>query len=291
MLSLVVLVFAAPAQSGDGALPWSGGTSRIGRYEAAASRIATELAGGDISIECADPEHWRSLAAENGFDTALTWALTPLRATAGGVLEVAREQASFSPRACRLANAFMADPTELGARTCRHGTERRWRTVAADRHARRVLVRTPVLGECDDWASKLLAVHVLTHETMHLAGVIDEAAADCLGMQLDAYVARRLGASTAFARSMPREYWTYHYPAQDRRYRSRRCRSGGALDLFRDRAGWPTPDIYPADTRRRIASFAAGQNGASTGGVASAIPVGSDASLVRGVTGSSPAVR
>jgi hypothetical protein len=118
-----------------------------------------------------------------------------------------------------------------------------------------VLVRSPILGECDDWGSKLVAVHVLGHESMHLAGVADEAVADCLAVQVDALVAARLGASASFARSLAREYWRIYYPAQDWRYRSASCRDGGALDLFRDRRGWPTPSRYPQDVARLIGAF------------------------------------
>lgn len=114
----------------------------------------------------------------------------------------------------------------------------------------------PVLGECDDWGSTLLAVHVLGHESMHLAGVVDEAEADCLAAQVDAFVATALGAAPRFARLLAREYWAYYYPSQDRRYRSPRCYDGGALDLFPERRGWPTPAHYSANLSSRIEAVA-----------------------------------
>ena len=89
-------------------------------------------------------------------------------------------------------------------------------------------------------------MHVLTHEAMHLAGVMGEAEADCLAAQLDALVAEALGADRRFARLLAREYWTYCYPTQSTAYRSRECHDGGALDLFPARRGWPTPAAgYP----------------------------------------------
>lgn len=118
-------------------------------------------------------------------------------------------------------------------------------------------VRVPVLGECDDWGSKLLAVHVLGHESVHLAGVVDEAEADCLGAQVDAFVAATLGADARLARSLAREYWAYYYPSQDRRYRSPECHDGGLLDLFPGRKGWPTPAVYPSNLAAIIGAFAA----------------------------------
>ena len=104
---------------------------------------------------------------------------------------------------------------------------------------------SPVLGECDGWGATLVALHVLGHESIHLAGVVDEAAADCLAMQVDALVAMQLGATRAFARTLARDYWEQYYPAQEPGYRSPQCRDGGMLDLFRADSGWPTPRRYP----------------------------------------------
>ena len=122
----------------------------------------------------------------------------------------------FAPRTCRLLAAFTAAPAERGTRICRHASSGR-----------------SILGECDGWGASLVALHVLGHESVHLAGVVDEAAADCLAMQLDALVAMQLGASPAFARTLARDYWAQYYPAQEPEYRSPQCRDGGSLDLFR----------------------------------------------------------
>jgi hypothetical protein len=255
----IVLTLAAPVAAGNRPPPWSGGGTRVTLFEAEASRVATSFAGGRVSVECAAPATWRSLAAEHGFDRALTWALTPLRWDPATGSSAPLRYSTFSPRACRLADAFLVKPTERGARLCRHGTTRVWRTLTAGRNGeavvRKVRVVRPLLGECDNWAAKLLAVHVLAHESMHLARVVDEAEAECLAVQIDALVAARLGASTTFARSLAREYWTYYYRSQDRRYQSRDCRDGGDLDLFRSRRGWPSPVTYPSDPASTIARF------------------------------------
>lgn len=212
---------------------------RVTAFEARASRIATRIAHTEVSIECLDPTQWRGLGGTQSFDPALTWAMTPMGWSVAEGRASPEEVSRFSPRACSLADAFRRAPTTFGSRLCRHGTGSQKR----------------LLGECDDWAAKLLAVHVLAHESIHLAGVVDEATADCLGMQLDAYVAERLGATPAFARSLAREYWTTYYPSQEASYRSPSCRDGRALDLFPDRRGWPTPVVYPSVVDR-IAPFA-----------------------------------
>jgi hypothetical protein len=263
-----VLGLATPAHAGERPPPWSGGASRITPFEARASAVAATLAGHDVSIECPDPAAWGALASQYGFPSGLTWALTPLRRDSSTGSSEATRESYFSPRACRLADAFQGAPTERGARICRHGTKPQWRKVRVSAQgktfSRRVLVHVPVLGECDDWGQVLLAVHVLAHESMHLAGVIEEAPADCLGAQLGAFVATKLGASPRFARATALEYWRDYYRSQDPRYQSADCRKGGRLDLFPDRQGWPTPDRYPSDIASVIEKFASGE-GLTTG--------------------------
>jgi hypothetical protein len=234
-LSLVVAGVAAPAWAG-GQLQTATRSSSIGSFRAAASTIAHSLAGGPVEITCAGGARWRSLAAQWGFDPATTWAMTPRHWDSSAGRAVADGRAEFSPRACRFGAAFRARPTEVGARLCRHGS---------------------LIGECDDWALTLRSVHVLAHESMHLAGALDEAQADCYAVQLDALVARALGAEPRFARRLAREYWTFYYPSQDRAYRSSDCHDGGPLDLFPERAGWPSPNAYPANVAVRVGRLAA----------------------------------
>jgi hypothetical protein len=232
-LILVVAGLATPAQAQERSAP-TGRSPALTRFEAEASSVARSLAGRSVEISCVSAATWRGLAARWGFDPAATWALTPRHwdSDAGGA--AADGFAQFSPRTCGLGSRFSARPTEQGARICRHGTRQ---------------------GECDDWADKLRSVHVLTHESMHLAGVMGEAEADCLATQVDAFVARALGADRRFARRLAREYWTYYYPTQPPAYRSRECRDGGALDLFPAQRGWPSPAWYPRDLAGRIAAF------------------------------------
>lgn len=83
------------------------------------------------------------------------------------------------------------------------------------------------------------ALHVLAHESSHLAGVRSEAEADCYGLQRTAVVAESLGADADEARRLA------YIALEERRltapadYRSSECRNGGALDLD------PTSDRWP----------------------------------------------
>ncbi len=85
---------------------------------------------------------------------------------------------------------------------------------------------------------QVLAVHVLTHEAMHMSGATDEARAECLAVQRDAKTARLLGASPQEAAAMARRYWRTYYPRMPDGYVTPECRAGGQLDLASPDAPW-----------------------------------------------------
>jgi hypothetical protein len=83
-----------------------------------------------------------------------------------------------------------------------------------------------------------LAVEALAHEAYHLAGVQDEAATQCYGLQAMRFVAARLGVSDDLAGAYVRAA-TARYPTLPEAYRSAECREGGALDLH------PETGVFP----------------------------------------------
>jgi len=85
---------------------------------------------------------------------------------------------------------------------------------------------------------QVIAVHVLTHESMHMAGMPGEAAAECAAVQRDASAAQLLGATAEQARALARTYWTTVYPAMPAGYTSPQCRAGGRLDEHLPNAPW-----------------------------------------------------
>jgi hypothetical protein len=86
--------------------------------------------------------------------------------------------------------------------------------------------------------NQVIAVHVITHEAMHMAGEIDEARAECLAMQRDAQLARALGATPDQALALARQYWRNVYPQMPDGYRSGDCVPGGGLDARLPDAPW-----------------------------------------------------
>ncbi len=86
---------------------------------------------------------------------------------------------------------------------------------------------------------QVIAVHVLTHEAMHMAGATDEAITECRAMQRDTAMAHRLGADPKSARALAVRYWQQVYPSMPEAYRSPDCRPGGKLDEHLPTPPWP----------------------------------------------------
>ena len=87
--------------------------------------------------------------------------------------------------------------------------------------------------------AQVVAVHVLTHEAMHLTGQADEARAECAAVQRDARTAVLLGATPAQGLALATAYWATDYPSLPDAYRSAACVPGGSLDEGTADAPWP----------------------------------------------------
>jgi len=86
---------------------------------------------------------------------------------------------------------------------------------------------------------ELVAVHTVGHEASHLAGIRDEAAAECAAVQRDTDVMVALGATRAEAAREVGEYLRVVYPSLSDAYRSSECVAGGSLDLSPADGTWP----------------------------------------------------
>ena len=83
------------------------------------------------------------------------------------------------------------------------------------------------------------SVAALAHEAQHVSGVLDEARADCYGLQTIAKAAGLLGRTALEGRYLAAVYAKHWYPWHKAPYRSADCRDGGALDLRPRVATWP----------------------------------------------------
>ena len=80
------------------------------------------------------------------------------------------------------------------------------------------------------------ALHVLVHESWHLAGIQDEAKADCYAFQRVEFAALELGAAPTDAEALANRAYVDRQETAPADYRSYECRDGGTLDLS------PSPD-------------------------------------------------
>ena len=119
--------------------------------------------------------------------------------------------------------------------------------VCATLHELWTTRRTPSLdctalggGQCGREVIELAwAASALAHESYHLRGVRDEAAAECYGLQSTALAAERIGAPPADAQRLEDyTFWNVRPPV-DGGYFSPECRDGRALDLDRASPAWP----------------------------------------------------
>jgi hypothetical protein len=83
------------------------------------------------------------------------------------------------------------------------------------------------------------ALHVLAHESFHLAGVRSEAEADCFGLQRVAFTAVQLGADPDEAQRLAAIAKTDRAVSAPPEYRSGACFDGGPLDLDPASQVWP----------------------------------------------------
>jgi hypothetical protein len=86
--------------------------------------------------------------------------------------------------------------------------------------------------------AQMIAVHVLTHESMHMSGITNEAEAECDATQNDSRMAQIMGAPPEAARALALRYWATVYPYMRDGYRTSDCRAGGALDLHLPDPPW-----------------------------------------------------
>lgn len=146
-----------------------------------------------------------------------------------GVLRASQER--------RLGGAGVDEGPELGyVRWRADGSPEPWALIKRDQcHHLAAYVRSGARRPTRD---QVVAVHVLTHEAMHMSGRLDEAVAECAAVQRDAQTARLLGARPADAAALAAAYWANIYPLMPDRYRSGECRPGGAMDERLADAPW-----------------------------------------------------
>jgi hypothetical protein len=126
--------------------------------------------------------------------------------------------------------------------------ERGYVTVGADgRPSHEAVVTYDTCNDLAAWIAsdhraptphQVIAVHVLSHEAMHVSGKLIEYQAECAAVQRDALTAQLLGATADQARPLARQYLLTVYPTLPDTYRSPACVAGGAMDEHLENSPW-----------------------------------------------------
>jgi hypothetical protein len=112
-----------------------------------------------------------------------------------------------------------ADHTDLRPRTCAELD-----AMAEGRRDDVLACVAAAAAACGVAADDLAwAVDTLTHESFHLAGIIDEADTECHAMKAMAGTAVRLGATPQEAAALARHHVAVNYPREPERYRTPLC--------------------------------------------------------------------
>lgn len=168
----------------------------------------------------------------------MEWRWLTTQAAASRVVEVLSGRPDASAYCQRLSATFFYAGAESGHVTYLDDStndDTAWLTYDACQR-----IRDWRLGDHDaDRPELVAAVHVLTHEAVHVRGERSEAVTECTAMQWDARTAGLLGATPDQARALQVAYWERTYPRMPDAYRSPDCREDGPLDLTPGDASWP----------------------------------------------------
>jgi hypothetical protein len=232
--------------------PWSGGDAVVTPLEAVAGRIATRIAGHQVTVRCETASRFRALAGSrdvSGFVHSVVDPRTGRFAATATVIELTSQVcgplqrfavAAVKPTRCtergrsRYVPCFIGTPVTRGSA----GTSICWSDAPS---CYSVASYSGAYWDAyDDYAT---AIQTLAHEAIHTfqaqagkprpQGNLVEQQADCSGMQWMPWVATQLGDSGADPQALATYYWLgpYRHKAHELpAYWSSACKPGGALD-------------------------------------------------------------
>jgi hypothetical protein len=177
---------------------------RVGN-EQRLSTIASQIAGRDVRVRCPGP-----------LRRVFGWSIVEgsVRFSADGR---PADWTRISKQSCAELDA-LAEGRRDKVLACTGRT-----AIACGRHGRETV----------------MAVDVLSHESWHLHGVMDEAETECRSLQTMAWTAQQLGATEPQGRGMARAQYDGTYREMPEPYQSGACQDGGTMDLHPDDPRFP----------------------------------------------------
>lgn len=260
-----------------GASPWSD-PGHQSPLELVAGRVASTIAGRKVRVQCDDENAWQAFASEQSFDPGwvlgyVFWPGDTIYLAPSTCVSLEQFAAADSkPTKCSVASTQTQTirtsvPVRVRVRyrvrVRVHGrTVWRWRDRIVTRlRTVTTTVQQPVFlppapcsvdgqpsttlmtsGQWDAYDGYVTAMLILAHESIHLAGIEDDARANCYGMQAIAYIAEQFGDTPDDAHSLALYFYDQLYPGylpDHPDYWSSDCYENGPLDRTPNDGSWP----------------------------------------------------
>jgi hypothetical protein len=232
VVAVLMLASSAPATRAENPpLPWAGGAAVETQFELFVGQLAGVIAGRPVKVICNDAGEWSALSARQRLDAVTVWGFVlfdfePSSETyrPGDTMQLAeapcsyldqywRAPASEKGKTCRVASQLTFRPAKTTVRVTKRVKVRgTWRTrVAYVTKVVQVPVEVPKYGACPDYLNRVFALQTISHESQHLAGIRDEATAECNGMQKLSWFAQHFGATAEQGAQMAGDYYREVY--------------------------------------------------------------------------------
>jgi hypothetical protein len=201
---------------------FAGAASGATGDEVALSSLAGRFVTRPVTVHCPDPEAWNALLDTVGVP----------RTTLGFVPLAPNPDMYLSPFVCSYVTRWI-NGERIYCSVTRYKTVTVWKQKRVKVHGvwRKKRVRERITqpyqaqAVCDELFERVLALHVFTHESLHVGGLRNEAITDCFALQLIANVAGLAGAPPEEAALVP-VFDLELYKTQGP-YPSPECRDGG----------------------------------------------------------------
>jgi hypothetical protein len=194
------------ALGGNPPLPWAGGAAVETPFERFAGQLVSAIARRPVNVVCNGKAEWGELAARRRVDALSTWGFVVFDYDASTESRRPGDTMQLAQTACWYLDQYWRAPRSEKGKRCRittHITVHEGRTIAVSRY-----------GTCPDYRNRVFALQTISHESQHLAGIEDEAIAECNGMLALRSVAERFGATPADGVQMARDYYHDVYLAK-----------------------------------------------------------------------------
>ena len=231
ILAAAIFAVVPNALADEPPVPWSGGGAVETPFEQFAGQQASVAAGRPVKVHCNGATDWGQLGAEQRFDPVTVWGYVVFTWDHDAEAYRPADYMELSEAACWYLDEYWRAPLGEKGKRCRTATQitfvphrtrvkvlrrvkvnGRWRArVVYVTRTMQSPVSIPQFGTCADYKNRIFALQTISHETQHLAGVQDEANAECNGMQRLVWFAQRFGATAEQGREMAGDYFHDFY--------------------------------------------------------------------------------